>query len=618
MTAHSFAISAHNAPIYQLDNFGDLLKASRDTFIANSSVVNRCIEYIEKELLPKLARANASWQDFTVFWPPRCVEALRRGEAVVFFGAGLSVDSGIPSWGDLLGKHFGLDQSLIEDEELARDPLTLAELASHYLGNERLQEILRAVMDVPPKVSVNHLALAALRCPFYITTNYDRLFELAWEKANPGIDLVVATNESDLAKEAFTSSGERAISILFKIHGCVSRLDEHMILTRRDYRYHYRRNNKLFERIRELMRSKHTIFLGFSHRDPEVSRLVEDAIYHFEQGRDDKAAQANKPNFYSLQFDMRAHTPEVFAARGIVALTPPPDIRAPLDSVKTTSLAIALIDLLGAKQYNLHKAVALDIILQQATEAIGEPIARQLEKIGKYSQQAEKSLGSADSEYEWLRELRNDLGEFASQGVFLLNDQGNVVAFDVPPGLDKEARRPTRALNKRPYFKQAKSFRAPFVSDTVESIYNRHSTFFFCVPLLRRDQMIGLLFSACQVGQWGLPIEIAKNLWSERKSFLLIDSNGVCILPPQNEFQVFDSSHSNKEQAGLNNGYPYQMLLGLSRRDALVRHISKSVIPVAQDDDVLILSGDYKQFTIVGEVPRTRWKIAVSVPVSGY
>ncbi len=27
--------------------------------------------------------------------------------------------------------------------------------------------------------------------------------------------------------------------------------------------------------------------------------------------------------FYSLQFDTRAHTPEVFAARGIVALAPP-------------------------------------------------------------------------------------------------------------------------------------------------------------------------------------------------------------------------------------------------------------------------------------------------------
>lgn len=44
------------------------------------------------------------------------------------------MDSGVPSWKSLLADRFGLEKSLIEDADLATDPLTMAELASQYLG----------------------------------------------------------------------------------------------------------------------------------------------------------------------------------------------------------------------------------------------------------------------------------------------------------------------------------------------------------------------------------------------------------------------------------------------------------------------------------------------------
>ncbi len=64
-----------------------------------------------------------------------------------------------------------------------------------------------------------------------------------------------------------------------------------------------------------------------------------------------------------------------------------------------------------------------------------------------------------------------------------------------------------------------------------------------------------------------------------------------------------------------NTGFPYARLLEISRRDALVRHISRSVVPVTQDDDVLELGRDLKEFSVVTEVKCTRWKIAVAIPV---
>ena len=602
-------------PSYILENFINKIKdLTAAGLIADADVVTETADYIEKELITKLNKSTASWKDFTAFWPPRYVKAIQSGEAIIFFGAGLSLSCGIPSWNQLLSDRFNLDKSLIEDEDLQADPLTMAELAGQYLGNESLQEILRNIMNQPRGFSINHVALAALRCPIYVTTNYDCLFEKAWEQTNDSIGLIVVTNDGDMATPAYQNAFVNGDSILFKIHGSSDRRDEHLILTRRDYRYHYRINDELFKKIRELLRESPTLFVGFSHKDPEVSRLVEDAIYDFEQSRSLTTINDPHPQFYSLQFDMRAHTPEVFAARGIVALTPPV-LSSTLSNIKTKALAVALTDLIGAKQRDLHSRVSLDAKLRDAIVQIASPIDEGLKKIGTYASAAQNLIARLGVR-DWLPTLCSELGDLASQGVYLLDDQGNVVDFEVPPGLDRIARTPTKPFNQRSYFQQAKSFRQPFVSDTIDSIYTGQSTFFLCVPILVKGQMRGLLFSASQVGQWGLPIRIAEDFWKDSVSFLLIDSNGISLLPPMNEFQSKDAPMAGVvEASGANVGYSYEHLLGLSRKDMLVRHISKSVIPVTQDDDVLNLWADIRQFTIVSEVPNTRWKIGVSVPV---
>lgn len=598
---------------YLLENFAKKIKNLGTTGLAvDLDVVQETVNYIEKELLNKLTKAEASWKDFAAFWPPRYVKAIREGEAIIFFGAGLSFPCGIPSWNQLLSDRFNLEKAFIEDEDLQADPLTLAELAGQFVGNEALQDILRNIMNHPRGFSVNHAALAALRVPAYVTTNYDCLFEKAWKEINGGIDLVVVTNDGDIATPVYQDALTNGSSFLFKIHGSSDRLDEHMILTRRDYRYHYRINDNLFQKIRELLRTKHTLFVGFSHKDPEVSRLVEDAIYDFERNKGVSTANPSRPQFYSLQFDMRAHTPEVFAARGIVALTPPV-ISSTLDNLKSKALATALTDLIGAKEKNLHSKVSLDNRLHDAVEKIGNPINDGLNKIGSYNSLAKELLAGQGSR-NWLLDLCRELGSLASQGVYLLDDQGNVADFELISGLDRTARQPTRSFSQRAYFQQAKSFRQPFVSDTTDSIYTGQATFFLCVPLLTNGQMIGLLFSASQVGQWDTPITVAKNFWKDGISLLLIDSNGIVLLPPMDEFHPKDASIKGANEINdANLGYSYERLLGLSRRDMLVRHISKSVIPITQDDDVLNLWADVRQFTIVSEVPNTRWKLGVSL-----
>jgi len=138
-----------------------------------------------------------------------------------------------------------------------------------------------------------------------------------------------------------------------------------MILTRRDYRFHYRVNNEPFDSVRDMLQTKHTLFLGFGHKDPEVTRLVDDAIHKYEKDLDPKEPPEHRPQFYSLQSDMKEHTPEVFAARGIVALNPPSVITEG-DDIRTLALGISLADLLAAKQHNLHAKESLDSHLNEA------------------------------------------------------------------------------------------------------------------------------------------------------------------------------------------------------------------------------------------------------------
>jgi SIR2-like domain len=590
---------------------------------ADPTVAEKSAKWIN-EFAAKFKDKQAGWHDLATFWPPRCVEAFSENKATIFFGAGISLPAGFPSWHALLVEYFQLDQALVEDEDLKNDPLTLAELAGQVLGNESLQQRLREVFVADKKTTTSHRLLAALDCRVYVTTNYDTLLEKAFT-AFGETPPFVATNDTHLADAVDIIAGKYQgpipyRSVLFKIHGCVNKLDEHLILTRRDYRHHYRANALFFKKIIDLLLARHTLFVGFSHRDPEVSRLVDDAIHQFENSPDKRTAQW--PQLYSLQFDMRAHTPEIFAARGIVALTPPPPkLDTEPKTIRSQALAAGLCDLILAKSLDFHKDAdaRLDRDLGEVVQQLEMPLNEGLRLLSSNSGDAERQIASGGST-AWLDSLCGDLGELAGQGVFLANEYGQIVACSLPGDLsaDRKSQIINAGVSERPYFQIANSYRKAFVSDLAESIFNKHGTFFLCQPLLRDGRFTGLIFSAAQVGLWMIPVKLAEEAWSRNRGFVLVDSNGVCLIPAFGEFGLSSVAWDPiaETAAAANEGYPFKRLLGLSRRDQLVRHIAKSVVPVQQDDDVLVLAKDSGYYTVVSELTNTRWKIALSMPMS--
>ena len=247
-----------------LDFFKDeVSKAIDEDCVNDLDTLSALNEYLDKVLIPKLKEDFIGWQSISTFWPPRLIDGYQNDKLVCFFGAGLSIPSGIPSWYELLTKSFGLNQSLLTDEELKSDPLTLAELASHQIGSDQLQGILRKKMKKIKKPSTTHFVAAALRLPFYITTNYDSLFENAWNTLNPEIELITLVNDADLEQlvlDGYILKPNSNKAYLLKIHGCVNRADEHLILTRSDYRLHYRTNRLFFQLITHLISDYHILY----------------------------------------------------------------------------------------------------------------------------------------------------------------------------------------------------------------------------------------------------------------------------------------------------------------------------------------------------------------------
>jgi hypothetical protein len=592
----------------------------------DAEVRKSSLAYINDRLLKAIAEKKINWDSFLTFWPPRMIEAFNKDHLTCFFGAGLSIPSGLPSWAEMLRDYFGLDQAVLTDDDLKSDPLTQAELASHRLGADKVQSLLREKLGTKYPTSTNHYLAAALRLPFYVTTNYDVIFRDAWNQINNRIDLVEITSDIDISR--IWPSGipvpSTHESYLFKIHGCLSKETEHLILTRSDYRRHYRSNDKFFSAVRHLLASYHVLFLGFSHKDPEVTRLVEDAIWQFEKAEitgksvvstATQPKDSERPHFYSLQFSMNYHTPEIFAARGIVALHSPladPTVK----DFRSSSLSRALSDLIGAAETGLAQKVSLDQFLEEYAEEITSELRKGLAMLSSYGPNAYASMQN-EATFDWMEELRNDLAELAGQGVYLINHEGKFIQACLPKELtNPERRNAANRFGTRPYFQQAKTYREPFVSDCFRSIFNDNTTFSLCFPLVDKKGFAGLLFSACQPGAWKAPLRAAAKIWDRlpNLSILVVDANGVAVIPPNGEFNPEESilAQEQEEDASHNIGFPYRKLLSLSRRNKLIERIMENVIPLRHDDDVLSLGADLRQYTVLTEIPIGRWKIGIS------
>jgi len=133
-------------------------------------------------------------------------KASRQGRLVVFVGAGVSKNSGVPTWSTLIQEmknECGLN--------LETDELKIAQLYKDARGEkeymDKVKEVLQYNKVVPNEI---HKAILDLKPCHIITTNYDNLLEQEIENEFQQFDII--REDKDMPRMSYPNS-------LIKMHG---------------------------------------------------------------------------------------------------------------------------------------------------------------------------------------------------------------------------------------------------------------------------------------------------------------------------------------------------------------------------------------------------------------
>ena len=196
----------------------------------------------------------------------RLAALARRGDLVVFFGAGASQAAGLPSWRGLLEALAAERARLAPDEAAALSSLgelDRAALLQRRLGEAgRLGDVVAAHLQAKStRYALPHALLASLPVDELVTTNYDDLFERASLDADEPVAVLPIRS---------AARGERW---LLKMHGCVTRPSS-IVLTREDYLRFQENRTALAGIVQALLLTRHMLFVGFSLADDNFHRIA--------------------------------------------------------------------------------------------------------------------------------------------------------------------------------------------------------------------------------------------------------------------------------------------------------------------------------------------------------
>ena len=187
--------------------------------------------------------------------------ASRENRLVIFVGAGVSMNSSVPSWNQLTNR---MKAELPNEFSEETDALKIAQIYKDSRGHkeymDKVKDILLYNKAVPNPL---HKSILALNPCHIITTNYDDLIEQ--ELSKDFLQYHIVRKDKDIPQMTYPNT-------LVKMHG--DYVTDNIVLTEDDY-YNYKENFPLTRAfVQSLFASKLILFVGFSFADLNLKFII--------------------------------------------------------------------------------------------------------------------------------------------------------------------------------------------------------------------------------------------------------------------------------------------------------------------------------------------------------
>lgn len=208
--------------------------------------------------------------DQSRYWPDQADAALaerlaghaREGRLVLFLGAGIGREVGLPGW-DALLRELAEDMGGNLDGFDELPAVDRARVLETRLGTDALRQGIVDRFSGLTRVSLAHALLASLPVRESVTTNYDDLFEQAAKCCGRPVAILPYDSVRD------------ADRWLLKLHGDVAHGDD-IVITRDDYLGFPAGRRALTGIVQSLLITRHMLFVGFSLRDDNFHQIAYD------------------------------------------------------------------------------------------------------------------------------------------------------------------------------------------------------------------------------------------------------------------------------------------------------------------------------------------------------
>ncbi|MGR9237103.1 SIR2 family protein (plasmid) [Rhizobium leguminosarum] len=229
------------------------------------------------------------------------IESMRRVRPLALVGAGASVDSGYPTWGQLLkeleeealrkrGVVAPKHMSLIKD---LTDPAWQAEEFFNLLGEKAFNDYIRRTFG-PRTVEEPHHLISRVGFRHILTTNFEPCAEeallAATNKRPKRVDWSNVAQVQDFFADLAHAQSDPSVVYL---HGFAEE-PANIVLTEKSYtRAYLREENK--RRLIALFMTQPVVFIGFSMNDPDLSQIMREVLFCLPDHPEETAIASDKP-----------------------------------------------------------------------------------------------------------------------------------------------------------------------------------------------------------------------------------------------------------------------------------------------------------------------------------